>query len=247
MKTNVREYHFPNLGSFYAATPARETISESRARWIGASAEEIEARRFTWTEGARQLDQLPELHRSTAKAQRAKRWSSDDGDEMHPERFHDERPFMRQRVKVNAGAKRGRIQKIRINIGEDCRTQAASMLWKTYAAARIIDSLERAGIRCEVEIVLSARKSFERGRRDYLCRVTVKRPDQPLNLGAITTAASPWALRWHFLNHIATHTDHRPSFGGPQPMPAEAGALDIETGDCLSKYAAERWILNQTI
>lgn len=247
MKNNARTYHFPNLGSLYAAAPARETISADRSDWIGATPEEITARRFTWTEGARQLDQLPELHRTTAKTQRAKRWSMDDGDEMHLERYHDDRPFLRQRVKINASTARGRIQKIRINIGESCKVSAGAMLWKAYAAARIIDSLERAGIRCEVETVISARNSFKTGRRDYLCRVTVKRPDQPLNLGAITTAASPWALRWHFLNHIATHSHVADGFGKPQPMPPEPGALDIETGECLSKYAAERWILNQTI
>jgi hypothetical protein len=248
MKTTAKEYNFPSLAALYRQAPDRETITADRARFIGADREQIEARRFTWTEGARKLNELPELNRSTAKAKRAKRWSMDDGDDMHVERYHDDRPFMRQRVKVNAGTKRGRIQKIRVNVAESCKKSADAMLWKTYAAARIVDSLERAGIRCEVETVCSIKDAFTSGtRRDYIARVTVKRADQPLNLGAITTAASPWALRWHFVNHMATHPNHAAAYGRPQHMPPEAGALDIETGECLDKYSAERWILNQAV
>jgi hypothetical protein len=242
----MRTYKFQSLTAFYAAT---ERSTEHRpSSWIGATPEEIEARRYSWPEAVKQLDQLPELHQQHAHTKRAKRWTETDGDDMSPERYADSRPFMRQRYRAATAAKTGgRVQKIRINVAESESVSAAAMLWKTYAAARLVDQLESNGTRTEILIVCSTRRAFTRGDADYLLEITIKRPEQPLNVAAIATAASPWMLRRHILDHNTTQTDATGTGGSPRAMPTDPAALDIETGDCLSKAAAEAWIKNQTI
>lgn len=244
---NTRTFRFTSLTAFYAVNDKND--AEHRpAAWIGADPAEIAARRFTWPEGVAQLNQLPELHQHRAHTKRAKRWSEDDGDTMDMERYHDGRPFLRQRYRAETGTKAGgRVQRIRINTAEGANTKAAAMLWKSYAAARIIDALESRGTRCEVVIVCSTRNAYTAGARNYHAEITIKRPAQPLNLAAITTAAAPWMLRRHILDHIRAQPDDKGTGGAPRPMPTDPAALDIETGECLSKASAERWIKSQTI
>lgn len=243
MKRETRSYTFDSLAAFYQAATGSSRW-ERPAGWLGATEQEIQDRRFSWPAGVEKLEQLPEMHIHAARTKRARRWSMDDGDDMHMERFLDGRPFMRQRYKANTGPKHaGRIQRIRINTGESAEVSAHAMLWKTYAAARLVDILERQGTRCEVLSCCSARQSFDYGARNYALQITVKRPEQPLNLAAITATTAPWFLRWHILNHIQTHHDARPGSGKPRKLPEDPAALDIETGECLCKAAAERWIL----
>lgn len=249
----VKTFHYQDLAEFHAELEdhrkKRPSIEEaadhsSSDDFVGMPIRKVKNElKWSWPEGAEMLSHLPELGQvENAHSGKVKTWSHYDGDTMCVERFRDDRPFLRRRQKKRTA----RVQRVVISITESGIVDADDMIWKTYAAARIIDDLESQGVRCEVlaYIGVTYKHDVKKG------FITLKRPNECLNIGSICTAISPWMLRVWGFHWIDAKYGYKPSgYGQPveyKPDP-ELEEIVINRGDCLSKSSAIKFIQNLSI
>jgi hypothetical protein len=236
---------YDSLASFFAAAPGVNggCFSPSSEKWQGASIENSTAWRFSWPEGVKMLATLPGFTVPRAKAARARRWSEVDGDEMSMDRYRDGRAFMRQRYKPRCGVKGGRVLRVRVNIGENCKCEASSMLWKAYAAGRLVEELENNGVRCEV-VVEQYSSGYAHNGSSWRFSCIVKRPEDPLNLAGVVAACAPWFMRRWVLSVVSLlpGAAWRCAMGRSGPLPPCDDAVTIDHGECLSERAAREWL-----
>jgi hypothetical protein len=242
---------FPSATALYDAVPEADEIAKSwghSARWIGATKAERKARKFNWPEAVDAMAKLPELTAPHSRGETVKRWNWDDGDDMCPDRFREGRPWMRKRVRTNKADKRGKFRRVIINLSESSSVKADAMKWKTFAAARIVDELERQGIRCEVVAYFHSRGCTRDG--ETLEVETVLKPAHaPLNLGLIATCASPWFMRCWILGLMVKTFGARTSGGMGTPRSyrevyptTKPDELVIDRGQCLNVSSAKAFV-----
>jgi hypothetical protein len=253
----IIKHNYDSWGDFVhaAATPEPDLVEQHKhheadnaqltADWLGCERAEAWTRANNgWQEGAARIAALPECKIDAARnAKTARVWDYEQGDDGDYERYLMELPFMIRRKKQTGGTG-GRIVRVRVHAGENSHVDAEQMLWKTYAALRLIDDLESAGYRCEVTEEMAAQKITRNN--DYHCAITVKRADDPVNLPILATAFSPWTLRVLMFSHCSGHIKKCEStYGSSKPLPEsdEPGrVIVINKGDCLSKNAAENFL-----
>lgn len=237
-------FDFPSLVSFYAVAdvPRPLSVCQGDEAFEGAKRSDSAAWRFAWPAGVEKLADLPEFNIPRAKTARARRWSENDGDSMDMDRFRDGRAFMLQRYRPKTGARAGgRVQLVRVNIGENCGVEASAMLWKAYAVGRLVEQLEAAGVRVAVDVQYMT-LDYDHCGNDYSCRISVKAPESPLNLSGLVAVCAPWFFRRWCLNHIAIQSNCSYGAGHATNLPAAPGSITIEKGECLSKAAAQTWL-----
>ena len=253
-----RKHYFDSPAALYAAATTDATglknkysaiISRNSTSFIGASFEEIEARRWGWAEGLRMLETLPEWKVPPAAGGRwVKSWSDYDGDELDHERFYAGAPCLARRVKTTGHRIKG-VNRVIVNIGENCRVLASDMLWKSYAATRLVDCMESNGERCEIYAAAYGVECFKDKFPDRFMMTKLKAAEEPLNVALCLSVFSPWMFRfWYFLI-IEQHREayaHKGYSRKISERPDAAGAIIIDTGDCLSKDAAARFIEQHT-
>jgi hypothetical protein len=240
----VKSFDFTSLSAFYAVADVARPAGyyQGDSAFEGATREESKNWRFAWPDGLERLADLPEFNIPRAKTARARRWSENDGDTMDMQRFNDGRAFMLQRYRPKTGKKGGgRVQLVRVNVGENCNVCASAMLWKAYAVGRLVEQLEAGGVRVAVDVYASA-SCFNHAGDSYLMRVPVKAPQDPLNLAAVVAVCTPWFLRRWVINHRTNLTGCLRGAGSSCKLAYDPAALTIDTGECLSREAAERWL-----
>lgn len=259
--------HFDSLGAFYNYVATSEGCTDSARlsydshvrtfetggdrSFHGAGPEEVKARRWNWQEGTKELATLPEMNVPTKGSKRIKKWSEDDGDDMSMERYLDDRPCFSRRVKAEGDKRKGFVRVV-VNVCESGYTRAKDMLWKAYAAARMIDELESQRVRCEVTLAIKTegtdRQKYD---REMLLTVTLKRHQEPLNLGLLTAAFTPWFFRaWGFRWLIKSSSKPAGGLGHPRSIGndfTEPHTIVIDTGEALSKTDAEAKIHEQSL
>jgi len=223
-----------------------ETAGTPKARsayFTGATVEEIHARRWGWVEGIKMLEALPEWKAPPAPGARwVKTWSDYDGDDLDPARMMDGAPCLSRRIKDTGRRVRG-IVRVIVNIAQGCHTAADAMLWKAYAAARLVDSMEAAGQRCEIYAAMYAKHGYTNG--DAYIETKIKAAADPLNVALCLNMFAPWALRYWYLGIMDTTGKATPGHGGAWEIadrPDAAGAIIIDCDDCLSRGAAAGFI-----
>lgn len=236
---------YDSLAAFFAVAPGVNggCFGSYSEQWQGATLEESSAWRWSWPDGVKMLSRLPGFTVPRAKSARARRWSEIDGDEMNMERYREGRAFMRQRYKPRCGVKGGRVLKVRINIGENCQCPASAMLWKAYAAGRLVEELENNGVRCEVVIEQFASGYASNG-ASWRFSCVVKRPEDPLNLAAIVASCAPWFMRRWVLSIVSRFpgAERYCSMGRSGCLPPCEDSITIDHGDCLSEREAKSWL-----
>lgn len=246
---SARVYSFDSLVEWFRAVPApHPSLACLSAGWIGASVANATAWRFGWSDGVARLSSLPDIVPAASETGEVRRaWSDQDGDEMDMERYWDGAPFLARRFKAAGLRARLGPASVFVNVSERSGVSSDAMLWKAYAVAKLVDSLESTGRRVAVFVGSSARDCFTRGARDYALRIRVKAEDEPLNLSAVVGAASPWFLRLWVLSHISCHVDADANCGYPRALRGSEivtdGAFVLDTGEALSKSDAARWLL----
>ena len=237
MNTQTKFYSFPSLSAFHAAI--LRTDDTHGAGFLGCTREEADARRYCYPEAVAALANLPEVSAPITSGQFTKAWTDYDGDEMDVERFQYGRPFLSRRIR-ETGRRARHVQTIIVNITEPGAVKAKDMLWKAYAAARLVDQLESTGTRCEVFAVCHARGTFKNGQA-YAAQILLKAPDEPLDVAALAAAFTPWTLRRFIFGHMETVGRCTQGKGRAEAWPAELtppGALVIETSECLTRQSA---------
>lgn len=244
-RTNTKgqvKLEFSNVGELYAYAHSPTYYEED---FVGATIPQIYARKYGWEEGVKKIESLPEYSAPASVGARFVRsWSDYDGDELDPERMRDGFPCLSRRVKTAGQRTRG-VARVIVNMAELQNVSTESMLWKAYAAARLVDGLETAGQRCEIIAAAYSEAAHINPERSNLCLIKIKAPEEPLNLGLCLNAFSPWMFRyWIFgarevVGNVPSWTGRSRSIKG---RPDTEGAIIIDRGDCLSRYDAEAFI-----
>jgi hypothetical protein len=225
---------------------ARHGIDKS---FTGKTYDEAVEGKYLETSGLDKIMELPEFS-GQAESGRVvvRKWDDQDGDEMDVERMRDGIPCIRKRVSV-AGPRRGsRCVTVYVNLSEHWYTTYYEMLWKTFAACRLVDQLEARGQRVRVVAVKHTTKAYTNG-DGVLFKVTIKEDGEPLNIGLLCAALSPWMFRvWMFatVHQIRRENDFviTGNMGFPASFKMDGGesACLIDTGECLNRESAERWL-----
>jgi len=156
--------------------------------WTGVaeSKASLDTLRTHWPLGVSLVRDLPSPELPPPHRARVRDWNQ--GDTWDQQRADEGLAAWTRRVKRPAP-----VRTVRVNVGESGGTPANSMLYKAYTALQIVDALENQG--SLVKVVVESYARDERLNKTWHVRATVKNEDEPTNLGAIVTAAAPWALR----------------------------------------------------
>ena len=187
----------PNFSTAYEDW--KDIEERDNKNWIGLSREEILKSKYMYKEG---LDQLKEIERdlNLGGTKRSYKWDEVDGDDMNYDRYIDELPYLKKRIKT-IGKGKGRIINIHVSVGENCNVSYKDMLMRSYTVMRVIDYLENLGFRVGVTVYSDVRNLgyYKEERVNSLhVEVQIKKPEDPLIKGLILTCISPWMLRYHF-------------------------------------------------
>lgn len=237
---------FSSLPEFYRGeTPEKWTRAYLDSKWMGATIRELNERKFAWEEGAKKLSDLPELG-GVQTSQKSKIWHWEEGDYQSKWRDDEGLPSFRKRVKRAGKSRWGAVAKVRFNAAESYSVEANQMLWKVYAICRIVDDLESKGIRCEVIFETRAKEvDLSNPQRDTVVTIPVKEANEPLNLGLLATVCSPWFFRYWILGlYDQTYTNLHWAHGYPKKIEPDEESITINSGECLSKREAEKFIKN---
>ena len=205
--------------------------------WVGATKAEIYTRRNGWDEAAREIAALPDFSTPARCAKSVKVWNDEDGDDGDYERYKSELPFLHRRKKITGGGQ-SRIVKILTSVSEHSAVKWQSMKWKTISACKIADSFESAGMRTEI-IGFSASYNAFHGGEDSELFYTIKKAEEPLNIGLVANCLSPWFFRCIVFAMYSATANVTSGKGSPKkyPHPIEQNEILIDRGECLSRSA----------
>jgi hypothetical protein len=177
------------------------------------------------------------------KVPRAKgKWNEVDGLRFSPERFIDQRPYLKKRIRVL----KNRRYRIVVNVSENCMTGADEMFFKAFAAAACAQKVQEAGGTVEITAVTYCKDAFTSGAKNNYLSVKLLRAGERVNPAAVVAGISPMLLRiYHFTLVEKLFTDNAWGKGRAEPIKGRvdiAGDVVIDRGECLSQQAAETFI-----
>jgi hypothetical protein len=260
--------HFSDISDFYATFDAarknpelakdanrytdaiyfRETSSRKMINFVGADSKTCKESRYGMESLVSQAMTLPGFtaRGDEALTVTARKLDDQDGDDIDMERYleGDERCLIRRYRKAVNRIKR--IRKIAVNIGENCNVTPDRMLWKAYAAIRLVDAIESAGDRCEIIVHLGSSNASRNGDHAHVS-ITVKRPEEPANLSLIAWTFSPYFFRYYMVPAIClTVPNVTTGYGHALNITEEyQDAYYLASGECLSRQQAENWLTSQ--
>ncbi|MEE9293995.1 MAG: hypothetical protein V3W34_03385 [Phycisphaerae bacterium] len=175
------------------------TGEDFRPDWRGGTYDEAQTRRV-WPEGLAKLSSinLDGAKLPTVKARRRVRRWGEDGDEFSRDRFDSGYlDCWETRKRETTDAPASGVIRLTVERSANRTSAADSLIWSGVAAAKLVDELESAGYRVELDVLVSIAKL---NGRDYFSVdvIHVKRADEPLNMAAVLFAiAHPLFFRYH--------------------------------------------------
>jgi hypothetical protein len=219
--------------------------NKDNANWYGLNNQDIEKAKNGYTDGMEIFNQLPDPELFGGSKLQYK-YNETDGDDLNVDRFLDGLPAMHKRTRVN-GNNTGQFKDIYINLAEDYTISFNKMLYKTFAAAKIIDAFEAQNIRVAVYVVCSCNLELKGKSKRIPDTVTIKIKDynESVIIPIMLNAISPWFFRKHILTEITGKFKTVDSIGSPEEIPDKNPEnIYIETGQCLSFDSAKQFINN---
>jgi hypothetical protein len=258
---------FDNLEEFYTAADGQSKYTSSMLTWLTERAEgdrphftglctgDILKYKYGYPEGVEKLRSLPELNIRKGGVKYAHRWHEDDGDDMDMERYYDGSACMRKRYKTTGASQQGRFVEIKVKLDVHGGVTYEGMLWKAYAACRIIDQLEASGVRVKVTVCDYSTFLCVEGTVYGSLDVTVKQFNQPLNISLLANVCSPWFYRyWMFRYDFKTFNVDDEGIGrsmtfaefddarGKKTEVSGQDLILIDSLQCLTSSSAETFI-----
>jgi hypothetical protein len=235
--TDIKDYH--NNPDF----PRHE--HQNNRSFCGLPLSEINQYKFSYPFGVEKLRQMEDV--KFEKEVKVRYFDSFDGYDININRMLDGLDFLVNTRKVR---KLPKAIDIVVNVAENAYVNYEAMLHKTYAALKITDQLETAGVRVAVWVAFSSENSgrnTEKGRwEDAYVEVCVKQYADPVNLGALCTTISPWFMRHWILLWLTSRWPITASgMGQAAAIPPDMkrpGTITIESGNCLSQNSANVFI-----
>ena len=184
--------------SGYAYCPWDECNDRNEPSWVGLSKEEILKSKYSYKKG---LDELKSLEEDfdLGGTKRCYKWDETDGDDMNYERFIDELPAMKKRIRKQ-GDSQGKIINLHVSVGENCNIRFDEMLNRSYTVMRLVDYLENLNFRVGIYVysdVSDLGKYKGNSIKHLHTEIQIKKPEEPLIKSLILTCISPWMLRYH--------------------------------------------------
>ena len=183
-------------GSQYC--PWEECNNRDEPSWVGLRKHEILRCKYSYKEGLDSLKALEEDF-NLGGTKRHYKWDEMDGDDMNYERFIDDLPAMKKRIRKQ-GDSNGKIINIHVSVGENCNVRFSEMLNRSYTVMRLVDYLENQNYRVGI-YVYSDTANIGEYKDKYIKRlhtkIQIKKPEEPLIKSLILTCISPWMLRYH--------------------------------------------------
>lgn len=220
-------------------------FSNDNKSFTGLSLSDIQKFRYSYPFGVEKLRQMQDV--KFEKPVKVRYYDSFDGYDIDIDRMQEGMDFLVNTRKVR---KLPKAIDIVVNVAENCYIGYESMLHKTYAALKITDQLETAGVRVAVWVAFSSEDSgrnTEKNRwEDAYVEICVKQYADPVNLGALCTTISPWFMRhWILLWLTSRWPITAAGMGQAVAIPANMkrpGTITIESGECLSANSANQFI-----
>jgi hypothetical protein len=167
--------------------------------WFGLTIKQIEENKWKYPHPIEKAS-FPDLFQ-LGKTCWKKKYSEDDGYDMHMDRYLEGLPGLIDRFRKE-DKNLGKFVKIWFNVGENCHITSEAMLNKAMFAVSLLDYLESIGKRVQLSVVARALHPGEYKKQliHFLTsRCMVKDFGQPVILPTIATALSTWMLRWWIL------------------------------------------------
>lgn len=255
----MKKHCFDSLTAFYnditndtksRRFPAIEKNSDKKQ--VGLNLTELKKYKTGYPTGVLMLSHLKDFEYKGAE--NVKYFSSIDGYDIDIERMYEGRNFLLDKHKRHNLPK---AIDLYINVAESMYVKYKSMLQKTYAALKIVDQLESIGVRvavysCMTFAPIKRVYGKKKGEIDVTdarqIEVCIKDYADPVNLGALCTAISPWFLRhWCILWMHGKIPNLHGDSGVPRFFDKSGigeNSIVIETGSCLTTDGANKFIDN---
>lgn len=218
-----------------------EQDKRDQPRWVGLGKEEILRSKYLYKEGLYQLKEIEE-DMNLGGTKRSYKWDENDGDDMSYDRYLDDLPCLKKRIRT-LGSGRGKMINIHVSVAENCGVSYEDMLNRSYTVMRLIDYLENQGYRVGVYVYsdtagLGYYKDNEV--QNLHVEIQIKKPEEPLIKGLVLTCISPWMLRYHMFKLWTAKFKCNYGLGHSVDINYEDTDTDIyfRTGSCLSKEDA---------
>jgi len=189
-------------------------------------------------------EQLVDLVTPATCTRRRIRRNQEWGDELEPEAVlaRSLTPWERMTRDLQP---RGSVT-IGVNLTVHADQRAEHLLWRGAAAAALADILTSRGVNVEI-VAFWTIYGMSSASRMVVSRYVVKRPDMPLDLGAVSVALAEIAYaRLVALYGLARHVPGvlHEALGSCRMLPAadRAGVDYLAESDIVSRKAAERWL-----
>lgn len=246
----MKKHCYNSLSDFYAdvknvvKAPMFDYYNRYEQKsWIGLSNDEIKQSLYSYSVGVEKLSHFSEV--KVEKDIRIKYWNQFDGFDIDVDRMYDNLDFL---LDTRRQRKLPKTIDIYVNIIESWKIGYNQMLIKAYAALSIIDKLETLGVRCAVYACSAFNPKVGKNKflpTEYL-EVCIKNYHDPVNIGALCTAISPWMFRHHMILWTIGHIPNIDLNGVSQPerLPSGLTGIIIEKRQCLDLNEANQFIQN---
>lgn len=172
---------------------------------------------------------------------------ADEGDEVAVDRFLEGEADHWLSFPVRQTTARGRIARIRANIGASSSFSADQLMTRGAFIAALVDAMETAGIRCEVVACMQVESSD--GHAGHRITVTLKRAEDPAEMDRLAFwLVNPSAMRRFFIRliemspHYSTHIGD--TCGAPVEFPKEDGEIYLP---CMRSASGEESVKRAAI
>lgn len=198
LANDVKEAGFPLNNS---GTGWDKASGNFRGRYFANGEECLKAEGETWEEGVKVIEDLISKLEGQMPApvsrRRKPRWMEDDGSDLCLDRLRSGQPYWRESRRQNTHGP-STITLV-VDVTTSGGVKADDALWRGAAAVAMTKVLEDAGYRVELIAVSSQTRCWTRAfggeSKNGAFAVTLKKPEQPVNLSSLTNWISAWAYR----------------------------------------------------
>lgn len=206
-----------------------------------------------WEKGLKIIEKMiTELDRATpapSSRRRTRVWREDDGAEVCNDRLRSGQEFWRDCRRQNTSAPA--TVTIIAEMATACSVSANDILWRGAAAVAMANVLENAGYRVELIAAVTLgdliSNSREVGAVHAMSAVTLKRPEQPVDLASLTNWVSGWAFRTIWFSLFNQHGVPEMGYGSPANTSDTPELLDVLTPDQDRLVVSNCWSYDDAV
>lgn len=242
----MKKHLYHSLSEFYSdiQNHYKTNLYESLERmddpsFTGLPLSEIRKFKYSYPVGVDKIRNLPDFEMKSKV--KVKYWDQFDGFDIDIDRMYSDLDFLRNERKIS---RLPRTMDIYINFTESAAIGYSAMLMKAYTALKITDHLETLGVRTALFACSVSKPDVAIGNDDpYFIEICVKNYSDPVNLGALCTAISPWMSRyWEFLWAAGHYQYLGSSIGKAVNFPEGLKGIIIDKRQCHDLNGARNFI-----